>query len=60
MIARTRLPIRQKIALCSVFGLGVLVVLLAILNRVYNFVMRTFGFYFVVGSRDTVCSYKMS
>ncbi|KAK4455087.1 hypothetical protein QBC34DRAFT_391536 [Podospora aff. communis PSN243] len=39
MIIRTRLPLRQKIILCGVFSLGVLVVLLAILNRVFNFVM---------------------
>lgn len=39
MIIRTRLPIRQKIVLCGVFSLGVLVVLLAILNRVFNFLM---------------------
>ncbi|KAK0639205.1 hypothetical protein B0T16DRAFT_337132 [Cercophora newfieldiana] len=39
MIIRTRLPLRQKIVLCGVFSLGVLVVLLAILNRVFNFVM---------------------
>jgi len=39
MIARTRLPLRQKIVLCGVFSLGVLVVLLAILNRTFNFAM---------------------
>ncbi|KAK5661359.1 hypothetical protein OQA88_11255 [Cercophora sp. LCS_1] len=39
MIARSRLPLKRKIVLCGVFGLGVLVVLLAILNRYYNFVM---------------------
>ena len=39
MIARTRLPLRRRLVLCGVFGLGVLVVLLAILNRYYNFVM---------------------
>ena len=39
MIARTRLPLRRRLVLCGVFGLGVLVVLVAILNRYYNFVM---------------------
>ncbi len=39
MIARARLPLRRKLVLCGVFSLGVLVVLLAILNRYYNFVM---------------------
>ncbi|KAK0704891.1 hypothetical protein B0H67DRAFT_613428 [Lasiosphaeris hirsuta] len=39
MIARTRLPLKRKLVLCGVFGLGVLVVLLAILNRYYNFTM---------------------
>ncbi|KAK0738695.1 hypothetical protein B0T18DRAFT_475303, partial [Schizothecium vesticola] len=39
MIIRARLPLHQKLVLCFVFSLGVLVVLLAILNRYYNFVM---------------------
>ncbi|KAK3344243.1 hypothetical protein B0T25DRAFT_321772 [Lasiosphaeria hispida] len=39
MIARTRLPLKRKLVLCGVFSLGVLVVVLAILNRYYNFTM---------------------
>ncbi|KAK0741560.1 hypothetical protein B0T18DRAFT_330812 [Schizothecium vesticola] len=39
MIMRARLPLRQKLVLCFVFSLGLLVVLLAILNRYYNFVL---------------------
>lgn len=37
LIARTKLPLRRKIVLCCVFGLGLAVVLVAILNRYYNF-----------------------
>jgi hypothetical protein len=39
IIARSRLPLRRKLILIGVFGLGVLVVLLAVLNRYYNFAM---------------------
>ncbi|CAK7224589.1 hypothetical protein SCUCBS95973_005568 [Sporothrix curviconia] len=37
MIARARLPLLRKIILCVIFSLGLLVVLVAILNRYYNF-----------------------
>jgi hypothetical protein len=37
LIARARLPLKRKIVLCIVFSLGVFVVLVAILNRYYNF-----------------------
>ncbi|CAK7245711.1 MAG: hypothetical protein STHCBS139747_007300 [Sporothrix thermara] len=37
MIARARLPLLRKIILCIIFSLGLLVVLVAILNRYYNF-----------------------
>ncbi|KAK3314594.1 hypothetical protein B0H66DRAFT_627231 [Apodospora peruviana] len=39
MIARARLPLRRKLVLCGVFSLGVLVVLVAVLNRYFNFTM---------------------
>ena len=37
LIARARLPLKRKLALCGVFSLGIFVVLVAILNRYYNF-----------------------
>ncbi|KIH92812.1 hypothetical protein SPBR_02887 [Sporothrix brasiliensis 5110] len=37
MIARAKLPLLRKIILCGIFSLGLLVVLVAILNRYYNF-----------------------
>ncbi|EFX04441.1 hypothetical protein CMQ_1369 [Grosmannia clavigera kw1407] len=37
LIARTNLPMQRKVVLCFVFGLGLAVVLVAILNRYYNF-----------------------
>lgn len=40
MIARTRLPLMRKIILCIIFSLGLLVVLVAILNRYYNFTVE--------------------
>jgi len=39
VIARARLPLGRKLVLCGVFGLGAVVVLLAVLNRYYNFIM---------------------
>ena len=37
LIARARLPLKRKLVLCAVFSLGVSVVIVAILNRYYNF-----------------------
>lgn len=37
MIARAKLPLLRKTILCVIFSLGLLVVLVAILNRYYNF-----------------------
>ncbi|PLN85040.1 hypothetical protein BDW42DRAFT_191123 [Aspergillus taichungensis] len=37
LLVRSRLPWKRKILLCLVFSLGVFVVLMAILNRYYNF-----------------------
>lgn len=37
MIARAKLPLIRKVILCFIFSLGLLVVLVAILNRYYNF-----------------------
>lgn len=37
MFIRSRLPARKKIALVCVFGLGVFVILCAILNKYYSF-----------------------
>jgi hypothetical protein len=37
LIARARLPLKRKLVLCGVFSLGIFVVLVAILNRYYNF-----------------------
>lgn len=40
MIARARLPVIRKVILVIIFSLGLLVVLVAILNRYYNFTDR--------------------
>jgi hypothetical protein len=37
MIAAAHLPLKRKIVLCTVFSLGVVVVIIAILNRYFNF-----------------------
>ncbi|KAJ9137543.1 Decarboxylase [Pleurostoma richardsiae] len=37
LIARAHLPLKRKLVLCVVFSLGALVVLVAILNRYFNF-----------------------
>lgn len=37
LIARAHLPLKRKLVLCAVFSLGVAVVIVAILNRYYNF-----------------------
>ena len=37
LIARAHLPLKRKLVLCAVFSLGVSVVIVAILNRYYNF-----------------------
>ncbi|RFU30236.1 hypothetical protein B7463_g6079, partial [Scytalidium lignicola] len=37
MLITSRLPLKRKLVLCGVFGLGIFVILAAILNRYYNF-----------------------
>lgn len=37
LIARSRLPLKRKLVLCGVFSMGILTVLVAILNRYFNF-----------------------
>jgi hypothetical protein len=37
VIAKSQLPLKRKIILCSVLGLGVLNIVIAVLNRYYNF-----------------------
>lgn len=37
IIARSQLPLKRKIILCAVLGLGILNVIIAVLNRYYNF-----------------------
>ncbi|KAH8909402.1 hypothetical protein BR93DRAFT_975677 [Coniochaeta sp. PMI_546] len=37
VIAKSQLPLKRKIILCAVLGLGILNVIIAILNRYYNF-----------------------
>ncbi|KAH8803245.1 hypothetical protein F5884DRAFT_682416 [Xylogone sp. PMI_703] len=37
LLITSRLPLKRKLVLCCVFGLGIFVILAAILNRYYNF-----------------------
>ena len=37
LIIRTRLPLKRKLVLCALFSAGIIVVIIAILNRYYNF-----------------------
>ncbi|KAJ9663617.1 hypothetical protein H2201_005578 [Coniosporium apollinis] len=37
MLVRSRLPLRRKLILCCVFGLGIFVILSAVLNKYYSF-----------------------
>ncbi|RFU24462.1 hypothetical protein B7463_g11881, partial [Scytalidium lignicola] len=37
MLITSKLPLKRKIILCAVFGLGIFVILASILNRYYNF-----------------------
>jgi hypothetical protein len=37
VIAKSQLPLKRKIILCAVLGLGILNVVIAVLNRYYNF-----------------------
>lgn len=39
LIARSMLPLRRKLVLCAVFSAGLLVVVVAILNRYFNFTL---------------------
>lgn len=37
MLIRSRLPARRKVILCGIFGLGIFVILSAVLNKYYSF-----------------------
>ncbi|OJJ29833.1 hypothetical protein ASPWEDRAFT_46594 [Aspergillus wentii DTO 134E9] len=40
ILIRSRLPMKRKLVLCAIFSLGVFVILMAILNRYYNFTLQ--------------------
>jgi hypothetical protein len=55
MIIKTRLPLRRKLVLSAVFSLGVFTVLVAILNRYFNFTIDN-SYIFLTWYNGEICT----